>query len=170
MLPGSDGFELCRRLRSEGFDLPVCMLTARDALQDKLDGFDCGADDYLTKPFEIEELAARLRALSRRGTSHAAANKLTHGDLTLAVESREVRVADVLMVLTRREFDALALLMTRAGNAVSREDFLDAVWSGDRLVTLNTVDVYMGYLRKKLAAAESAVRIDNVRGVGFKLV
>jgi len=170
MLPDRDGFSVCRELRERGVQTPICMLTARDALDDKLEGFDAGADDYLTKPFAIDELAARLRVLFRRHPQPAAPEVVTIGDLRMDTSTREVRISDRELLLTRREFDTLAFLALRAGRAVSREDLLDAVWQAERSVTSNSVDVYVGYLRKKLAAAGSAIRIEAVRGIGFKLV
>jgi len=167
MLPDEDGFALCRRLRAAGVELPVCMLTARDELDDKLEGFDAGADDYLTKPFAIDELVARLRALMRRRV--AAPPRLTHADLRLDERAREARVGEAELALTPREFDTLACLMRGAGQAVSREHLLDAAGQAERAVTANSVDVYVGYLRKKLATAGSAARIEAVRGIGFKL-
>lgn len=170
MLPDGDGFSICRELRARGVETPVCMLTARDALDDKLEGFDAGADDYLTKPFAIDELAARLRALFRRRPVDGQERQHTLGDLSLDLGTREARVAGGDLLLTRREFDTLAYLLVRAGRAVSREDLLDAVWEAERSVTPNSVDVYVGYLRKKLAAGGSKVRIEAVRGIGFKLL
>ena len=170
MLPDGDGFEVCRDLRDVGVETPVCMLTARDALDDKLEGFDAGADDYLTKPFAIDELAARLRVLLRRAPAPDPLAPHEQGDVFLDPGTREAKAAGVDLLLTRREFDTLAFLLARAGRPVSREDLLDAVWQTERSVTANAVDVYVGYLRKKLAAAGSEVRIDAVRGIGFKLV
>lgn len=169
MLPDGDGFSICRSLRAQGFGLPVCMLTARDALDDKLEGFDAGADDYLTKPFAIDELVARLRALFRRHSASATPTRWELRDLLLDCRAREASVGARILTLTRREFDALAFLLRHAGEVVSRDRLLDAVWAADRSVTANTVDVYVGYLRKKLLALESTVRIEAVRGVGFKL-
>jgi DNA-binding response OmpR family regulator len=170
MLPDGDGFGVCRDLRARGIDTPVCMLTARDALDDKLEGFDAGADDYLTKPFAVDELAARLRVLLRRLPAPETASHFGTGDVSLNLTTREATAADQDLLLTRREFDTLAFLLQRAGCAVSREDLLDAVWQAERSVTPNAVDVYVGYLRKKLTAAGSVVRIEAVRGIGFKLV
>jgi DNA-binding response OmpR family regulator len=168
MLPDGDGYGLCRELRGRQASIPVCMLTARDTLDDKLEGFDAGADDYLTKPFAIDELAARLRVLIRRGADLPPA-RIEVGDLTVDCAAREVRVHDEELLLTPREFDILAFLAVRAGQSVARESLLDAVWQADRAVTPNSVDVYIGYLRKKLAAAGSSLRIEAVRGIGFKM-
>jgi DNA-binding response OmpR family regulator len=168
MLPDGDGYSLCRELRQREVSIPVCMLTARDDLDDKLEGFAAGANDYLTKPFAIDELAARLRVLMRRG-AQAPPARIEVGDLHVDRPAREARVDGVELLLTPREFDILAFLALRAGQSVARESLLDAVWQADRAVTPNSVDVYIGYLRKKLAAAESSLRIEAVRGVGFKL-
>ena len=168
MLPRTDGFRVCRLLRDHGLQVPVCMLTARDALDDKLEGFEAGADDYLTKPFAVDELAARLRALARR--RHAGHQALAHGDLLIDVTTRQATITGETVALTRREFDTLAHLVAQAGKVVSREDLLDAVWDADSGVTANSVDVYVGYLRRKLSAAASTVRIEAVRGIGFRLV
>lgn len=168
MLPDGDGYRVCRELRQREVAIPVCMLTARDALDDKLEGFDAGADDYLTKPFAIDELAARLRVLIRRG-ARALPARIEVGDLLIDRPAREARVGGAELLLTPREFDILAFLALRAGQSVARESLLDAVWQADRAVTPNSVDVYIGYLRKKLAAAESTLRIEAVRGIGFKL-
>jgi DNA-binding response OmpR family regulator len=167
MLPDVDGFGLCRQLRRCGVETPVCMLTARDELEDKLEGFDAGADDYLTKPFAVDELAARLRVLMRRAPRTP--QRQNHGDLLLDTERREASVAGQELLLTPREFDILACLLASAERPVSREQLIERVWQMDRNVTLNSVDVYVGYLRKKLAAARSALRIEAVRGIGFKL-
>lgn len=169
MLPDGDGYSICRALRERGMQLPVCMLTARDALDDKLEGFEAGADDYLTKPFAIDELAARLRVLLRRHPGAGPA-VTSFGDLHLDAGRRELSVAGEPVPLTRREFDTLAHLVARAGEVVSREALLDAVWEIDSAVSANSVDVYVGYLRRKLMGAASAVRIEAVRGIGFKLV
>ncbi|MEM9759024.1 MAG: response regulator transcription factor [Pseudomonadota bacterium] len=167
MLPDADGFNLCRELRLRGVDTPICMLTARDELDDKLEGFDSGADDYLTKPFAIDELVARLRVLMRRGA--APTQRHAFGDVVIDARSREVRVGAQELLLTPREFDTLACLVAHAERPVSREHLIEAVWQSERSVTSNSVDVYVGYLRKKLAAARSTARIEAVRGIGFKL-
>ncbi len=167
MLPDADGFTLCRELRLRGVETPVCMLTARDELDDKLEGFDSGADDYLTKPFAIDELVARLRVLMRRGA--APTQRQSFADVEIDARSREVRVATQELLLTPREFDTLACLVANAERPVSREHLIEAVWQSERSVTSNSVDVYIGYLRKKLAAAQSTARIEAVRGIGFKL-
>jgi two-component system OmpR family response regulator len=163
MLPDGDGADLCRALRRLGVAAPVLMLTARDTLEDKLSGFDAGADDYLTKPFEFDELLARLDALSRRG----APPPLT---LELDPERRTMRWAARTATLTPREWPLIAYLAERPGRAVSRAELIERAWALGGQVTENSVDVYIGYLRRKLAAIDAGVRIETVRGAGFALV
>lgn len=168
-LPDRDGLELCRELRAEGMETPVLMLTARETLNDKLDGFRAGADDYLSKPFAFEELLARLKVLSRRGEA-LGSQYLAAGALRLDMRGRAARYGDVELSLTSREFDVLACLAGRAGEVLSRQEVLDRVWGDDTQLTENTVDVYVGYLRRQLSDLSGAPRIETVRGVGFKLV
>ncbi|MEM6485877.1 MAG: response regulator transcription factor [Pseudomonadota bacterium] len=170
MLPDIDGFELCRQIRTQGNTTPVLMLTARDELQDKLDGFDVGADDYLTKPFAIDELVARLLALGRRRPSTPkSAVALTVDGLRIDEAGREVTIGGKPVELTRREFDVLLELTRKNGEVVSREQLLQAAWGSGGDMTLNVVDVYVGYLRRKFAALSNAPTIKTVRGIGFKL-
>jgi DNA-binding response OmpR family regulator len=163
MLPDGDGADLCRALRRLGVAAPVLMLTARDTLEEKLEGFDAGADDYLTKPFEFDELLARLEALARRG----APPPLT---LELDPERRTMRWAARTARLTQREWPLIAYLLERPGVAVSRAELIDRAWGLGGQVTENSVDVYIGYLRRKLAAIGAGARIETVRGAGFALV
>lgn len=169
MLPDIDGFELCRQLRSGGNEVPICMLTARDALEDKLEGFDVGADDYLTKPFEMDELIARVRALVRRRYPAQSEGRIVFGALEINDLAREARVGGVTLELTRREFDVLIYLTQHAQQVVSRNKLLQVAWGTEREVTLNSVDVYVGYLRRKLSECPDAPQIKTVRGIGFKL-
>ncbi|MEQ8824423.1 MAG: response regulator transcription factor [Filomicrobium sp.] len=168
MLPDADGFSLCQELRSAGITTPICMLTARDSLEDKLEGFRSGADDYLTKPFAVDELVARLRAIARRDSALGAASVLRHGDVVIDLLAHEARVGDDVIDLTPREFSVLLFLARHAGQAVSRERILQAAWGMDAEVTPNTVDVYVGYLRRKLKAKGVDAAITTVRGIGFK--
>jgi DNA-binding response OmpR family regulator len=172
MLPDGDGFTLCRQLRDRGIDMPIIMLTARDTLDDKLSGFRSGADDYLTKPFAIDELAMRLQALCRRSsvTSNAPTDEIVIGDLIIRPPARALYVQDRLVSLTRREFDVLLCLALSASKVVSRQQLLHSAWHDDHQINLNTVDVYISYLRKKLMQAGSVVDINTVRGIGFKLL
>ncbi|MDO7882765.1 response regulator transcription factor [Salinibacterium soli] len=168
MLPGMDGFELCRRIRESGHRLPVLMLTARDAVEDRVRGLDVGADDYLTKPFAFPELAARLRALTRR---HEVLGRtdLVAGDLVLRLDAGRVEAAGAPVSLSPREFQLLRLLASRGGDVVSRDDALDEVW-GTRHIEQQIVDQYIAYLRRKLRDAGSATAIETVRGQGYRLV
>jgi two-component system, OmpR family, response regulator len=149
MLPGSDGFDVCRALRERGCWTPVLMLTARRGVDDRIRGLDAGADDYLAKPFDFGELLARLRALLRRVPPERPA-QLRAADLVVDPATREVRRAGVPVQLTAREFAVLEYLLRRAGQVVSRTDLLDHVWDENYLGSTNVVDVYVGYLRKKL--------------------
>ncbi len=167
MLGDEDGADLCRWARAEGIRTPVLMLTARDALEDKLAGFDAGADDYLPKPFSFEELMARLKALSRRREDRG--DEADAKELRLDRRALEARVGGRRIELSRREFELLDLLHGDFGAVVSREAVLSRAW-GDAELTLNSVDVYVGYLRRKLAEAGAGVRIVSVRGAGYKLV
>lgn len=167
-LPDADGGALCREVRAMGIDLPICMLTARDQLEDKLEGFRCGADDYLTKPFSIDELLARLSVMIFRGAARNPA-RIAVGDMVVDLAGRCLLIGGERLVPSRREFDLVACLARHAGKVVPRAQLLDEVWGDDRDVSDNTVDVYVGYLRRQLAACPSAPRIETVRGVGFVL-
>jgi two-component system, OmpR family, response regulator MprA len=161
-LPGMDGLAVCRRLRAKGVSTPIIMLTARDAVPDRVAGLESGADDYLVKPFATEELVARVRALTRRG--HAEAGELALGGLTLHSEARIVMRDGRRVDLTERETALLELLMLHPRQVVSRDDAIEALWAG--AVTPNLVDRYVGRLREKLDGPEL---IRTVRGVGFML-
>jgi len=163
-LPGLDGLAVCRRLRAKGLALPILILTARDAVEDRVAGLDSGADDYLVKPFATEELLARVRALLRRGSSPA--EVLAYGDLVLEVESRAVRRAGVELALSGREADLLELFLRHPRHVLSRAQAVELVWGGAGAASLNVVDRYVAYLRRKLG--EPAL-IHTVRGVGFVL-
>jgi DNA-binding response OmpR family regulator len=163
MLPDGDGAAFATAYRRLGHRTMICMLTARDALEDKLRGFDAGADDYVTKPFEFEELLARLAALRRRAAPER--------PLPLADEaSRSLVFGTARVRLTPREWRIMRHLLANADRPVTREELIDAGWGGDRAVTLNSVDVYIGYLRRKLARLGSEARIETVRGFGFALM
>jgi two-component system, OmpR family, response regulator len=166
MLPGADGFEICRDLRARERWAPILMLTARDAVDDRIRGLDAGADDYLPKPFDFGELTARLRALIRRGPVERPA-VLDLADLSLDPAAHAVRVVDRELELSAREFALLEFLIRHAGEAVTRTQLLEHVWDVNYGGLSNVVDVYVGYLRKKLAGAQ--VRIRTVRGVGYAL-
>ena len=166
LLPGMDGEQILARLRRSGNSTPVIMLTARDRTSDKVRNLEVGADDYLTKPFEIEELVARLRALLRRVEPDSI---LRIGDLTADPDARVTLRAGVPIDLTAREFDLLALLAANAPNVVSRATILDRVWRESPDVHPNIVDVYIGYLRRKLEPDGSPPLLHTIRGAGFSL-
>lgn len=164
MLPGLSGYEVVRRLRAERRWLPVLMLSAKDGEYDQADGLDCGADDYLTKPFSYVVLLARLRALLRRGAPRRPA-VLTVGDLRLDPARRRVTRADAEVVLTSREYALLDYLMRRPGEVVSKTELLDHVWDASVDTAPNAVEVYVGYLRRKIGRE----RLETVRGAGYRL-
>ncbi len=170
MLPEMDGWSVCRLLRQES-DVPVIMLTARDADVDKIVGLEMGADDYLTKPFNPRELVARVRAVLRRQQSESvtpAAASLTLGDVVVNPGSREVTVAGQPVQLRTKEFDLLQCLMTNPNRVLSREQLLDLVWGYDDYGETRTVDVHVASLRKELKA--SRLSIETVWGIGYKLI
>jgi DNA-binding response OmpR family regulator len=166
-LPDCDGLDLARSLRSAGIVVPILMLTARGALQDRLDGFAVGADDYLPKPFAFDELVARLAVLIRRGTP-AMARPLRFGALELYPERHAARVGEAAVPLSRREYLLLAALVAQGGDTVSRASLSAAVWE-DEAVSDNALDVYVGYVRRRLAEQPDAPVIVTVRGTGFRL-
>ena len=169
MLPGMDGFEVCRRLRENGVWAPVLMLTARDAVEDRIAGLDTGADDYLTKPFSFAELLARLRALTRRGPLERAP-VLEVGNLRLDPSTHGVWRGEAHIDLSAKEFALLETLMRRAGQVVSRFDLLEHAWDYDYENRSNVVDVYIRYLREKIDRPFGVRSIDTVRGVGYRLL
>jgi DNA-binding response OmpR family regulator len=169
MLPGADGFEVCEALRRQQRTLPVLMLTARSEVADRIRGLDAGADDYLVKPFDFGELLARLRALGRRSQSERAP-LVEVGELRLDSATRTVTRAGLEVELTAREFEVLELLARHDGEVVSRRQMLEQIWDGDDDGSPNVVDVYVGYLRRKLADPSGRQLIRTVRGVGFVLV
>jgi two-component system, OmpR family, response regulator MprA len=171
MMPRMDGLETCRRLRAAGDDLPVLLLTARDAVSDRVAGLDAGADDYLPKPFALEELLARLRALLRRSQAARADRDgpLAFADLVLDVPTREVRRGERQLRLTRTEFSLLELLMRHPRQVLTRAQILEEVWGYDFPTTENSLEVYVGYLRRKTEAAGEPRLIHTVRGVGYVL-
>jgi two-component system response regulator MprA len=160
-MPGLDGLAVTRRLRSKGLAVPILLLTARDALHERVEGLDAGADDYLVKPFEVEELTARIRALMRRNQGEA----LAYADLVLDPDSLSARRGGRAIDLTRREAELLELLLRNARGVITRELALEHVW-GDADAGANVVDRYVAYLRRKLGEPPL---IHTVRGIGFKL-
>jgi two-component system, OmpR family, response regulator MprA len=167
MLPGMDGLEVCRRLRLGGAT-PILMLTAKDTIQDRVTGLDAGADDYLVKPFEVEELLARLRALLRR-TKSERQPVLTFADLTLDTNTRQAYRKDREISLTATEYDLIELFLHHPRQVLTREVIFDRVWGYDFGGESNVLDVYIRYLRQKLEEAGEARLIFTVRGVGYVL-
>lgn len=170
MLPGVNGYEICRTLRGEGHSLPILMLTAKDGEYDIAEGLELGADDYLTKPFSFVELVARVRALARRATSTPASSVLSAGRVQLDPVRRLTSVDGTAVELTAREFTLLEALVRRPGVPLTRRELLDLVWGADHDGTSNIVDVYIGYLRRKLADATADTVVETVRGVGYRVV
>jgi two-component system response regulator MprA len=169
-LPDIDGLEVCRLLRREGNRVPVLMLTARDAVSDRIDGLDAGADDYLVKPFDVDELKARLRALLRRaGGETTADGALSFGELRLDPYRHGVWVGERLVELTRTEYQLLELFMLNPRRVLPHSLIYDRVWGYDFGPTSNALRVYIGYLRRKLEEAASRPVIHTVRGVGYAL-
>jgi two-component system OmpR family response regulator len=167
MLPGMSGFELCRRLREAAPTTSILMLTARDAVDDRIRGLDSGADDYLTKPFDFAELTARLRAVQRRRTPDA--TRLDAGNVQLDLVRQQVIIEDRTLRLSRTEFDLLRLLTENEGQVLTRAEILESIWGSDSYHP-NIVDQYVSYLRKKLGPAGATARICTARGVGYRLV
>jgi two-component system OmpR family response regulator len=168
MLPGIDGFETCRRLRSDGVWAPVLMLTARGALEDRVAGLDGGADDYLTKPFSFAELLARLRALARRGERERPAS-LEAGELRLDPAMRQVWRGETEIELSPREFSVLETFMQRPGYVLTRTQIIEQAWAYDFEHRSNVVDVYIRYLRHKIDRPFGVRSLETIRGVGYRL-
>jgi two-component system response regulator MprA len=169
MMPYVDGLSVCRRIRAKGDDLPILMLTAKHDISDRVAGLDAGADDYLVKPFALEELLARLRALLRRTAPEDLGGPMTFADLTLDPETRRVERAGRLIELTKTEFDLLELLLLNSGIVLTREVIYERIWGYDFGTSSNSLDVYIGYLRRKTEAEDEPRLIHTVRGVGYAL-
>lgn len=169
MLPGIDGLEVCRRLRADRIATPILMLTARGAVEDRVEGLSAGADDYLIKPFAMEELLARVRALLRRGAILDTTTSISIGDLTLDLLRHEARRGDRVIELTAKEFTLLEYLMRHPGQVLSRTQILDHVWRYDAENVSNVVDIYIHYLREKLDRGTHGSLIKTVRGVGYRM-
>lgn len=168
MMPGIDGLAACRRIREKGIRTPVLMLTARHDVADRVAGLDAGADDYLVKPFDLEELLARLRALVRRGTVvETDSQLLTVDDMELDLDRREVRRAGQLIDTTKTEFELLALLMHNEGIVLTRDVIYERIWGYDFETNSKSLDVYIGYLRRKTEEGDASRLIHTVRGVGY---
>jgi two-component system response regulator MprA len=171
MMPRLDGIEATRALRAAGHDVPILVLTARDAVGDRVEGLDAGADDYLTKPFALQELLARLRALLRRvaPTPDDLQEVLEFADLTMNLSSRDVTRGDRSIELTRTEFALLEMFLRRPRRVLERSFILEEVWGYDFPTTANSLEVYVGYLRRKTEAEDEPRLIHTVRGVGYVL-
>jgi two-component system response regulator MprA len=169
-MPGIDGFEVCRRLRAAGDRTPVLMLTAKDAIDDRVDGLDAGADDYLVKPFALRELKARLRALLRRtGEDGHSDDVLRYADLSLDALRYEVRRGERRIDLTRTEFQLLQLFLEHPRQVLTRTQIFERVWGYDFGATSNALGVYIGYLRRKTEEDGEPRLVHTVRGVGYVL-
>ena len=168
MLPNLSGIEICRRLRAEGIDTPIIMLTAKDDVSDKVTGLDVGADDYITKPFAIEELLARMRVALKKQTKNNEAPILKAGRLTLDRNKYEVHFDDTLVTLTKKEFELLAYLMKNKNLVLSREQIVENVWGYEYEAETNVTDVYIRYLRSKIDEVFGTHYIKTVRGIGYQ--
>ncbi len=166
MMPIVDGLETCRRIRAGGDTTPILILTARTEVSDRVAGLDAGADDYLVKPFALEELLARLRALLRRSAG-SVAELLKVGDMVMDTSARTVTRQGTAISLTKTEFDLLELLMSNAGIVIDRDTIYDRIWGYDFATSSNSLDVYIGYLRRKTEVDDAPRLIQTVRGVGY---
>ena len=167
MMPKLDGIAVLKRLRESGSDLPVCMLTAKSEVDDKVLGLDSGANYYLTKPFDARELLAAVRAITRSG--HEIDNRITYGDLSLDRNSFELSTPQAEVQLANKEFQMMEMLMSNPGHVISVDSFMDHIWGYDTETESNVVWVYISYLRKKLAALKSKVGIKALRNAGYSL-
>lgn len=170
MMPKSDGVSVCRRLRKQGYSGAILMLTAKDSVQDRIEGLDSGADDYLVKPFEIDELLARLRALSRRNYAPILEEEIQIHDLVLNRLSHTVICQEEEIQLSPREFQLLDLLVQNKGQVLPREVILERIWGYDADVTPKTIDATVKLIRKKLDPIGKQDLLQSIRGVGYKLV
>lgn len=169
MMPNGDGVDVCRRLRKQGYSGAILMLTAKDTVEDRIEGLDSGADDYLVKPFEIGELQARLRALSRRNYAPILEEEITLQDLVLNRNGHFVRFGIEEIQLSPREYQLLDLLVQNKGQVIPREVILERIWGLDSDVALKTIDATVKLIRKKLDKVGKQELIQSIRGVGYKL-
>ncbi|MEY4251318.1 MAG: hypothetical protein RL691_199, partial [Actinomycetota bacterium] len=167
MMPFADGLTVCKEARHRGIDVPILLLTARVEVGDRVAGLDAGADDYLVKPFVVDELLARCRALLRRNAATSSATILRVGDLTLNTLSREVHRGEREIMLTKTEFDLLELLMQQPGTVISRDTIYEAIWGYNFETNSKSLDVYIGYLRRKTEEGNESRVVYTVRGVGY---
>ena len=171
MLPKLDGLSVLSALRKDGITTPVLLLTAKSELHDKITGLDCGADDYLTKPFHREELYARLRALTRRQTQSSTPEQLTYGDLAIQQGSNELTctTSGSHIALNGKEFQLMEYLLRNGGQIISREQIIEKVWGYDTAAEYNNVEVYISFLRKKLTFLKASTSIQTIRKLGYRL-
>ena len=168
MMPKKDGITVLKTARAEGLTLPILLLTAKSEIDDRVLGLDAGADDYLTKPFAMKELLARIRVMTRR-KSETTDNTLTFGSLSLDTATFEIRCGEKSLRLANKEFQMLHMLMANPGQIISTDKFMDKIWGWDSETELNVVWVYISYLRKKLASIDADVKITAVRNIGYTL-
>lgn len=169
MMPKMSGVDACKKLRSEGYQKAILLLTARDSVEDRVTGLDAGADDYLVKPFEFAELMARLRALGRRSSQKIQQDMMDLGDFTLDRTSKVLKKGEQVIQLSPREFQIFDLLVQNMGIVVPRDIILDRIWGLESEVSSNNIDSYVKLLRKKLESADGQMIISTIRGVGYKL-
>ena len=169
MLPKLSGIEILKSIRKKGISTPVILLTAKATIEDKILGLDCGADDYLPKPFSTEELLARLRALTRRSGGFINENTLEFSDIKLNLSTYDMEVGDNSITLTQKEFEILRYFMQRPKSVVSKDDLITKLWGYDSDIEYNNIEVYISFLRKKLDYVESNVKITTIRRVGYRL-
>lgn len=167
MLPGMDGIQVITELRQNHVDTPVLMLTAKARIEDKISGLDHGADDYLTKPFDINELLARIRAITRRREKTIIDKNMRFADITLDNETHEICKGTQRIKLTKKEYDIIELLILNKGKVVSKEKLTVKIWGYDTDIEYNSIEVYISFIRKKLNLIESSVYIDTIRGLGY---
>lgn len=169
MLPKLNGLSLLKKIRQEGILTPVIMLTAKSQIEDRVTGLDLGADDYLTKPFAVEELLARLRSITRRKGIVVNENILTYGDISLNINTYDLDVNDESIRLTLKEFEIIKYFMERPKCVVSKDDLITKLWGFDSEVEYNNIEVYISFIRKKLSHLKSKVNIVTIRGVGYRM-
>ena len=169
MLPKLNGLSLLKKIRQEGILTPVIMLTAKSQIEDRVAGLDLGADDYLTKPFAVEELLARLRSITRRKGIVVNENILTYGDISLNINTYDLDVNDESIRLTLKEFEIIKYFMERPKCVVSKDDLITKLWGFDSEVEYNNIEVYISFIRKKLSYLKSKVTIVTIRGVGYRM-
>ena len=170
MLPGKHGYAIAKELREAGNNVPILMLTARSTVQDKVAGFDCGADDYMTKPFSPAELLAHLRAIERRAMAGSSGiEEMTAGDLTLNLNSHDLSANGKKVTLSVKEFELVKMLMAEPGKVFSKESMLAKVWGTDSAAADNNVEAYISFIRKKLKYLGSTTQLETLRKVGYRL-